>query len=679
VTDIVGRDDELAALAEGVAGTLAGRGRLMLPRGEAGIGKSRLARHVLDLARDRGLTVLHGQAHPLHAGLAYAPIVEAVRPHVAALADHSGLARLLADPHAPPSEDADLERTRMFETMLELVDRLAPAVLFVDDLHWADRGTVELVHYVGQNVHDRQVLVLGAYRSSEAGAPLDDLAVTVRRGDPGGEISLTPLEDAAVAELTGNLLGGEPDQGFLAGVTQRAKGVPLFVTALVHQGFSATSTLPMIVRDVVLSRLHALGESERRLMEIVAVAGEAATEVVLTDMFHAPAALKNLIVGGLVTEHAAGRILAYRVAHPLYAEVAYAELTIGERRKLHAAVIGAIEKGSPGNVLALAPHYREAGDLVDRARAAEITAEAGWRALAMRVPDEAIRYLEIAAAQAEPPDVSALMDGIGRAYQSLSRFDEAAAAWRTAIALADQFGRHDVAAELRFKMAVLDAERYDFPAATEKVMSEAVVLNAQSLDVAVQHFMFILRHSDTARARSVTRILAAHAEGDDSVQAQAVGHLASVAQMLLDRQMPAAIPIIETALAYARQCDAEAPFYSHYTKLMASGVFMLYGDLPRSVELARELVAQKSMRDVPSMLCWERYVLAFGCYLIGDIAAAHREIDAGIAVARESGMPRLVARTLAVRAFLFAEQGRLTEARPPPPSPNSPVSHPIRT
>ncbi|GAB3885621.1 hypothetical protein GCM10029964_048580 [Kibdelosporangium lantanae] len=79
---IVGRDREIAALTQAVHDTRAGRGRLMLLRGEAGIGKSTLAAHVLDLARDNGLTVLHGQAHPLHAGLAYAPIVEAFRPYV---------------------------------------------------------------------------------------------------------------------------------------------------------------------------------------------------------------------------------------------------------------------------------------------------------------------------------------------------------------------------------------------------------------------------------------------------------------------------------------------------------------------------------------------------------------------------------------------------------------------
>ncbi|GAB3885617.1 hypothetical protein GCM10029964_048570 [Kibdelosporangium lantanae] len=72
-------------------------------------------------------------------------------------------------PAPGPGDNPDLERTQMFEAMLEFVDHLKPAVLMIDDLHWADRGTVELVHYVGQNA--RGVLVLGAYRPVEAGTP----------------------------------------------------------------------------------------------------------------------------------------------------------------------------------------------------------------------------------------------------------------------------------------------------------------------------------------------------------------------------------------------------------------------------------------------------------------------------------------------------------------------------
>ncbi|ALG10412.1 ATP-binding protein [Kibdelosporangium phytohabitans] len=656
---IVGRDREIAALSQAVRDTRAGSGRLMLLRGEAGIGKSTLAAHVLDLARADGLTVLHGQAHPLHAGLAYAPIVEAFRPY----GGHTNprLARLLAP---QPSDNPDLERTRMFEAMREFVEQLAPAVLMVDDLHWADRGTVELVHYIGQDA--RGVLVLGAYRPVEAGTPVGDLGLTVRRADPAAEITLTPLADQQVAELTSALLGREPDGAFLAGVTTRAKGVPLFVTALVHEGFRAGAALPAIVRDVVLGRLHALDERPRRLLEIVAVAGEAGIDEVLRDVYGSPgfeSALKALVVGGLVTEHVAGRTLAYRVGHPLYAEVAYAELTLGERRQLHASMVTAIEKVSPDDVLALAPHYREAGSLVDSARAARIMADAGWRALAMRAADEAVRYLEVAATQAEPDQVPALLEGVGRAQQAASRFDEAAEAWTRAIDLAQRHGQDDLLGELRFRMALLDAERYDSDAVNERVVATATAITDQSLEAAVQAFVFTIRHTNVDKAREITRRLAGFVETDPSPAGQAVGYLGRSALLLFDQRLAEALSYAEVSIAHADQCAREQPFFAHYTRMIASGSYMLFGDMPRSAELASQLVEDEVHVDAPSMRTWEYHIAGFTHYLIGDIHAASRAIDTGHAIARRAGLPRSMARTRAVQAFLLAEQGRLAEAK----------------
>ncbi|MEV4318976.1 AAA family ATPase [Actinocrispum sp. NPDC049592] len=664
---IVGREAEQDLLTQAITDVLFGNGRVALLRGEAGIGKSRLAEYALDLARHRGLRVLRGQAHPLHAGLAYAPVVEAIRPHLGTLADHSGLeqlGRLLADPRLPaprPSVDPELERTQMFAAVTEFIARLAPAVLFVDDLHWADRGTVELVHYIGQNTRDRKVLVLGAYRPSEAGSPLDDLAATVRR-HPGGEVTVTPLPDAAVADLVGDLLGEQPAAGLLDTVTARAKGVPLFVTALVHQGFTADATLPLIVRDVVLGRLQALDETQRRLLEIISVAGDAATDTVVRTLLDESQALRALVIGGLITEQTVSSALLYRVAHPLYAEVAYSELTLAERRSLHAAVLRAIERTSPDDVLALAPHYREAGDLADPVRAAEILADAGWRALSMGAADEAIRYLEAAADQAEEKQVPALLDGIARAHQSLGRFDEATAAWQRATAVAQHQGQTDIVAEVRFRMAILDAQRYDSTAANERIRAEARALSQQSPEAAVQDFIFTMRHGTLAEAVEVSKILAGYLDRDHSPATQGVGCLGAGVLRLFDRDAGTAITLLETGLTHAVECEDEQPYLAHYLRVVLSGTYLVDGDMPRMHARAQELFTKRALMDIPSLWCWEQYIFSFNLYLQGDLPAAQREIERGVAVAREAGLPRSLACTLALRAFLLAEQGKVTEA-----------------
>ncbi len=640
-------------------------GGLLLLSGEAGIGKSRLAEHALAIAREQGLTVLRGQAHALHSGLAYAPIVEAVRPHVARLGDHTGLehlGRMLADPRLPaprPGGDPALERTRMFEAVAALATRLAPAVLFIDDLHWADQGTVELVHYIGRNAQG--VLVLGAYRPSEAGSALADLAVAVRRDN--GVLPVEPLSDEAVAELTETLLGHTPDPEFAATVTQRAKGVPLFVTALVHEGFHENGDLPAIVRDVVLARLHQLDDAERRVLEVVAVAGESASDAVLRLVTEIRTALRSLITGGLVTEYTAGRQVRYRVAHPLYAEVVYAELTINERRTLHAALVKAIEQTDPGDVLALAPHYQAAGTLTVPARAVEVMAEAGWRALAMSAPEEAVRYLGAAAELADPGRVPALLDGLGRAHQSLGRYDEALAAWREGLQSAARNGMMDDAGGLQLRMLRLEAERTDSKAANDRLHDLAQRLSVTSHEAAFRYFEFTLRHSAQAETSEAAAMLAAFAGDGQPAESQSIGHLGRGFQLLLELRHHEAVRVMETAVEHGRKFEGEYPFYARFTRLLLSYARALTGDARGCLRDITASMATPTLVETPALRCFELYGLAFATYLSGDIRTALGHIDAGVTTAVDARLPRSVGRNMGLRAFLLAELGRLGEAR----------------
>lgn len=663
----VGREAELAVLKRAVDDAQNGHGRLVLLRGEAGIGKSWLAERTVALALDRGFTVLRGQAHALHAGLAYAPIVAAIRPHVAAADDHTGLAnlsRLLADPRlpaAPLGGDPALARTRMFEGVVGLITRLAPVVLLVDDLHWADSGTVELVQYIGGSVAGKCVLVLGAYRPSEAGTPLGDIATAVRRS--GNEIELGPLPDDAVAELTSQLLESAPDRGFLNDVTRHARGVPLFVTALVHAGFQAGEPVPAIVRDVVLGRLQLLDEPERRMMATVAVAGDAATDTVLSDIEDDPVALRTLVRGGLITEQPTDRHITYRVAHPLYAEVAYANLTVSERRQLHAAVLTAVEKTSPDDVLALAPHYQEAGNLADPLRAVEITAEVGWRALAMGAADEAIRYLTTAADLADPVRVPALLDGIGRAHQSQGRYEQAIKAWREGLALAARNGMMDDAGGLQLRLLRLEAESSDSESANDRLHDLARRLSVTSHEAAFRHFEFTLRHSDEAEVRAVTATMAGFIGPDQPPEAQAVGYLGQGFQLLVDLRHYDALPQLEAAVEHARRFADQYPFYPRFARLILSYARALTGDVRGCLAGITESIATETPVEIPSIRCFELYGLAFATYLSGDIAGALAHVDVAVGTAVDARIPRSIGRNKALRAFLLAELGRLGEAK----------------
>lgn len=665
MTRLVGRDAELALLASVVDRTAAGSGRTILLCGEAGIGKSRLAAETADAAREKQFTVLTGRAHPLHTGLAYAPIVEALRPVIDTLADDEigqlpDLGRLIPHsrlPAATPLDDPELERTRMFEAAAQLVRFAAKhgsVLLFVDDLHWADRGTVELLHYIGREAPEQRLLILATYRAGEADGPLRELAMAVRRTDQGDEILLTPLADSAVAELTTAILGGEPQTELLKSVTSRARGVPLFVTALVHSGQLRFDRLPVIVRDVVVSRLHRLADDERRLLEIIAVAGPSCTDDVLGHIWAGDPrhALRDLIRDGLVADVSPH----YRVAHPLYAEVAYAELTGGERRALHAKVATAIGKVSPDDVLALAPHYRAAGNLLEPARTAEVLAAAGKRALGVGSSAEAVEYLR-AAIDATPDDRAKipLLSGLARAYSGLGDLDAAARTVSDGITAA--INHQDASWErmFRYRLALLDSERSIVP----DVEDEVVDLSQPADDIAESAFVNVvtgLRHGTIEDARRNADQMIAYATENPSATGQAVSHYGRALHAMLDREFTLATDEIEKCKALV----ADSPT-SMVVGGMSRWLFMLSilaGDPRGAVDQISAGQAIERLRlDVPSSHATTAERLAMTHYLSGDLDAALDESNRGLEYARHAKISRSVARGTRIRAILLAERG----------------------
>ncbi|GAB3895673.1 hypothetical protein GCM10029964_075930 [Kibdelosporangium lantanae] len=459
---LTGRDAEKAVLADVVDRAGRGVGQLVLISGEAGIGKTRLADHAMATARDHGFDVLTGQADPLQSGLAYAPVVAALRGRLdeRLLDGLPDLGQLLPDPRLPapePGGDPALNRTRMFEAVLQLLTRMAavePVLVFVDDLHWADHGTIELIHYLARGT-DRLV-VMGACRTPQPGSRLADLAALVRRHEHGTELALGPLSAAEVEALAVDLLGAKPGPALLHELTTRTKGVPLFVTALAkHTG---RGPLPTIVRDVVLGQLQTLDEPERGLVDLIVVAGACASLPTLALASAGPVEdeLHALLRKGLIEEHPDG---SYRVIHPLYAEVAYADLTTVERRKLHATLARTIDQIAPDNIMAVAPHYRDAGDYVDPLRAIDVLTGAGERALKLYAAKEAVDYLSRALDRARtdrPAQVPALLDSLGLAYQGAGMLEAAIQVWHERLATETDFTRQ---AAIRLHLAIVESDR----------------------------------------------------------------------------------------------------------------------------------------------------------------------------------------------------------------------------
>ncbi|MFC0438216.1 AAA family ATPase [Kutzneria buriramensis] len=669
-TQLVGRRTELAALTGAVEAAADGRGGVLVISGQAGIGKTRLGEHAVDEARRRGFTTLIGQADPLQTGLAYGPIVAALRRHLDTLPETElateldglpDLGRLIPHPLLPtpsPASDPELERTRMFEAVRRLMERLtakAPTMLLVDDLHWADRGTVELLHYLGRDTVDRRLLVIGAHRTAAPGSALADLAVSVRRQPTGRELALDVLSDDEVAEMLGNLLDAPPSPELLSDVTARSHGVPLFISALAPRG---SRTQWHIVRDVVLDRLHELDEPARTLLELIAVAGDDGSLSMLHKAWQHEASLdttlRRLRDHMLIAEHVTGSAVRYRVAHPLYAEVAYAELSANERARLHAAVAGAM----PDDVLTVAPHYLRAGDHVPTRQAVEVLAAAGRRALHAFATTEAVEYLTVALDRAAPDQRLELLHDLGLAQQQAGRPTQAATAWSEGLVAAGRADDQQWRPRFLMLLAALEAERGDFSLADTHAEHGMLLAADQSDYVGLLRWALAQRHRDLAHIRSLSEQLAAvcgrdPADAPQSVARQSRGYLA-----VLHGDFALARRELEAAHEHAMRCGADAPELDYGARRILSGVCVLTGDVPAALHHA----AAATESQFPAARGSMRFALAMVRYFAGDPLGALTEIEGGIADARAEELHRLIARQLTFAAFLLAELGRLDEA-----------------
>jgi DNA-binding CsgD family transcriptional regulator len=448
-------------------------GGTLLLAGEEGIGKSRLAAEALVLARRRGFLTLNGTAYALHTDLAYAPLLEAVGPFLAdlpagrlgqlvrGLPDLSRLFGNLALPLPARLGDPALERTRLFEAVARLVERIAaerPLALWIDDLHWADHASLDLVHYLARGLADQRVLLLGTYRLDEARVHprLRSLVRSLQRLGLAAEMTLTPLSADAVAKLATAILDGTPPEALLSFLQDRAAGTPLYVAALIRGlreggellrtgdawvvGSGSLSAVPPVVRDLVLDRLERLDVGERTVLELIAVAGDAASRPVLlriagTTSEDVDAAVRRLVDLGLLAEESAGSDLVYRATHPLIIEVAYAELSESRRRRLHADVVAALEAVGVEDSQRLAHHYRSAAWEVDPNRALDVLIAAARAAEDVHADAEASGYLTAALDLARidhPALVSELLERLGSARLRAGQIELAIAAWTEA-------------------------------------------------------------------------------------------------------------------------------------------------------------------------------------------------------------------------------------------------------
>src|SRR4051794_5783575 len=377
-TPLVDRATELAGLTAALERAGEGSGSILLLCGEAGIGKSRLAEE----ATAASSAILRGAATEGSA-IPYGPIVDALRSRLRdeprALADCGPLlphlALLLPELGEPAGET---DRATIFEALRCALAHLAaeqPLTVFLDDLHWSDETTLELLAALADPLQQLPVLVIAAYRSDglPRGHRLRWLRNELRRGARLEELSLDPLDREGVAELLGVLLPEPPSPSLARTVYDRTMGSPFFVEELVaalqlrdslrpgRQGLELADEnevpLPDTVREAILVGSSALSAQARAAAETAAVAGQQ-LDLHLVAELSSDAGLAELIESGLLEERGPGRA-AFR--HAPAQGALYAEVPWMRRRDVHRRLAEAIE-AAEGSHLELATHWLGAGN-----------------------------------------------------------------------------------------------------------------------------------------------------------------------------------------------------------------------------------------------------------------------------------------------------------------------------
>jgi DNA-binding CsgD family transcriptional regulator len=363
---LIGRQRECAALGALAAQARDGQGSIVLLAGEAGVGKTTLARAVL---ADSGLERLEGFGVQ-EGGSAYAPLVDVLRQSgVAGEAPlRSHLAMLLPE-LGPPAPAVD--RSTLFEairSVLALAASRTPVAVFVDDLQWADDATLDLLPALARALDGEPVLLVAAYRSDDVprGHPIRRLRTELRRDGRLHEIALEPLDRPATAALLERVLGATAVPSLHDAIVDRTDGVPFFVTELglaliagerVQESPAglelldgADLPLPESVRDAVLLRASHLSPQSRTAIAVAAVAGQ---------MFDVESAMSiaglaewpdEAIRLGILVDGAPGQ-MAFR--HALVRDAFYSEIPWLERRALHRRVAERLhDSAAPANILA---------------------------------------------------------------------------------------------------------------------------------------------------------------------------------------------------------------------------------------------------------------------------------------------------------------------------------------
>jgi len=363
----VGRGEERQRLQNVLERAMAGTVGTTLIGGEAGVGKTRLLEEFRAQAASGGRRFLEGGCVDLGDGARpYDPFVAALRPWLRSLPTddfdrivgpaRSAVLQLIPDlgsdggGEVRAAAPASATQSTLYLQVLGLIERIAAdavTVIALEDLHWSDRSTRDLLRFLVRNLTHGRVMLIGTYRTDELNErhPFQTLLADLRRSGQVDRFELAPFTRSEVHDQMAGILGRPPDRPLVAQLHDRGGGNPFFTEELLAVAERGEQRIGLTLRETLLARVGGLSTTSRDLLRVVAVAGQSARHDVLArvarmEQSEIAAALREAIDRHLLL---AGDNEVMQFRHGLLREAVYDELLPGERLALHAAVAAAVE------------------------------------------------------------------------------------------------------------------------------------------------------------------------------------------------------------------------------------------------------------------------------------------------------------------------------------------------
>jgi DNA-binding CsgD family transcriptional regulator len=688
----VGRVVERAQLETALDAAARGEPGVALIGGEAGIGKTRLASELTTVAGARGASVVRGHCLDARtASLPFAPFIEILRGlllgegarrriEMAVPGSHA-LARLIPEigskptiDHHPPTVE---ERLILFREVLELLGRTAserPLLAIVEDLHWADASSLDLLAFIARGLDTEHLLILGTFRPDEANRrhPLRPFLGELVRLPHVLRFDLQAFTEPEVADQLTGITGRRPPGQLVERVFARSDGNPFFVEELA--GHRVGTPLPATLHDVLVARLAPLSADARRAVLAAAAIGREAAEELLVQVAGLPHERLSDALHEAIDRHVLVQSdppgtngLAFR--HALIQELAYLELLPSERVALHRAIVPALQGsgGSPGEI---ARHALLAQDPPTSLAYSILAGDQAIEALAFA---EALghleRALELWGKVGEPEtltgrDQASLLMATARCAGALGRWTRAVDIARTALVRLDPIDRRDdrVVALLELsRWAMMVDDEIARAAAVREAAELASADPPSSLRARVlTELAHLANHTGrTAEAQRLAEeaVAVSRAIGDRAEEARALVRLAEALADLMQPEAAERILVEAERLA----ADGHAPFedFLGYVLFRRANCAQLTGAFTRAVEIVDAGMARAARTG--------RFGERSGFYRavkVAALAALGRwdEAEALVDEAQRAGDEGTA--RMAVQSFVevLVRQGRISEA-----------------